>query len=185
MIPSDHFVRFYNEVFKFLDEQDGLQAYYEEISRHQELHCLRLFMEKGLEGMEEYWGHIRVEENCISTSWIEDGVRYSHMSRCPSLSKVLDNDAAPCAKYCLHCPGWVAPLMTKCGFYYIKYLRALDQPECYSVNSEDREKVEAIRQDLIRQGFRYIFTNLDDAAEVEANREKRHRLAAGKASAAK
>ena len=43
MIPSDHFVRFYNEVFKFLDNQGGLEAYYEEISRHQELHCLQLF----------------------------------------------------------------------------------------------------------------------------------------------
>ena len=34
---------------------------------------------------------------------------------------------------------------------------------------------EAIRQDLIRQGFKYIFTNLDDSAEVEKNRKKRHR----------
>ena len=25
MIPSDHFVRFYNEVFKFLDEKNGLE----------------------------------------------------------------------------------------------------------------------------------------------------------------
>ena len=33
MIPSDHFVRFYNEVFKFLDERGGLEGYYKEISR--------------------------------------------------------------------------------------------------------------------------------------------------------
>ena len=63
MIPSDHFVRFYNEVFKFLDERDALKPYYLEISRHQELHCYDLFMRKGLQGMEEYWGNIRVEEN--------------------------------------------------------------------------------------------------------------------------
>ena len=176
MIPSDHFVRFYNEVFKFLDAQGGLEAYYEKISRHQELHCMKLFMEKGLQGMEEYWGTIRVEENCICTSYIKDDVRYSHMSRCPSLSKVLDSDAEPCRKYCLHCPGWVAPLMTKCGFYYIKYLRALDQPECYSVFSECKDKIESIRQDLIRQGFKYIFSNLDNFAEVEKNRKKRHQL---------
>ena len=179
MIPSDHFVRFYNEVFKFLDEKNGLQAYYEEISRHQELHCLQCFMEKGLEGMEEYWGNIRVEENCVCSSRIEDGVRYSHMQKCPSLTKVLDNDAEPCAKYCLHCPGWVCPLMTKCGFYYIKYQRALDRPECYSVFSEYREKIEAIRQDLIRQGFKYIFSNLDDSGQVEANRQKRIQQHAG------
>ena len=35
MIPSDHFVRFYNEVFKFLDEQNGLEKYYHHISKHQ------------------------------------------------------------------------------------------------------------------------------------------------------
>ena len=175
MIPSDHFVRFYNEVFKFLDEQNGLKPYYEEISRHQERHCLKLFMEKGLLGMEEYWGTIRVEENCICTSFIKDEVRYSHMSRCPSLSKVLDSDAEPCRKYCLHCPGWIAPLMTKCGFYYMKYLRALDQPECYSVFSEYKDKIEAVRRDLVRQGFEHIYSNLDDSAEVEKNRKKRHR----------
>ena len=176
MIPSDHFVRFYNEVFKFLDEQNGLKPYYEEISRHQERHCLKLFMEKGLLGMEEYWGTIRVEENCVCTSYIEDGVRYSHMSRCPSLSKVLDNDAEPCRKYCLHCPGWVAPLMTKCGFYHIRWQRALDQPECYSASSEYKDKIEAIRQDLVRQGFKYIFSNLDDSEVVETNRKKRHQI---------
>ena len=176
MIPSDHFVRFYNEVFKFLDEQNELQAYYEEISRHQELHCLRCFMEKGLEGMEEYWGHIRVEENCVSTSWIKDDVRYSHMKKCPSLTKVLDNDAAPCKKYCLHCIGWMAPLMTQCGFYCLKYQQALDRPECYSAISEHRDKIEAVRQDAIRQGFKYIFSNLDDAVHVETNREKRIQL---------
>ena len=47
MIPSDHFVRFYNEVFKFLDEHNALDPYYREISRHQELHCLELFRDKG------------------------------------------------------------------------------------------------------------------------------------------
>ena len=49
MIPSDHFVRFYNEVFKFLDEHDGLNEYYQEISRHQDFHCLELFRTKGLQ----------------------------------------------------------------------------------------------------------------------------------------
>ena len=48
MIPSDHFVRFYNEVFKFLDEKNGLEKYYLHISKHQELHCLELFTEKDI-----------------------------------------------------------------------------------------------------------------------------------------
>ncbi|MBO5668577.1 MAG: hypothetical protein J6S43_05575 [Lentisphaeria bacterium] len=173
MIPSDHFVRFYNEVFKFLDARNGLEDYYLEISRHQEHHCLKHFMEKGLQGMEEYWGQIRVEENCIMSSEVVGDVRYSHMKKCPSLSKVLDNDAEPCEKYCLHCPGWVAPLMTKCGFYYIKYLRALDVPECGSVFSDNLEKISAIRQNLKRDGFKYIFDNFDQREEVEVNKQER------------
>lgn len=173
MIPSDHFVRFYNEVFKFLDKENGLEKYYLEISRHQELHCYDCFIKKGLEGMEEYWGHIRVEENCILNSCIEGRVRYTHMKRCPSLTKVLDNDAGACEKYCLHCPGWVSPLMTKCGFYYIKYQRALDIPECFGACSEYREEIEKIRNEAERQGFKYIFSNLHEFETVEKNRAYR------------
>ena len=173
MIPSDHFVRFYNEVFKFLDQKNGLEDYYLEISRHQEFHCYKCFMEEGLEGMEKYWGHIRVEENCVMSSGINDGVRYSHMEKCPSLTKNLDNDAGLCEKYCLHCPGWVMPLATKCGFYFIKYLRGLDTAECYSAFSEDREKIEALKAEVTEKGFKYIFDNLDQAGTVEANKQIR------------
>jgi len=61
MIPSDHFVRFYNEVFKFLDERGGLQSFFLEISRHQELHCLELYRALGIRGMYEYYQKIRKE----------------------------------------------------------------------------------------------------------------------------
>ena len=66
MIPSDHFVRFYNEVFKYLENagEGELQKYWLEISHHQERHCLELFKTKGLQGMYDYWEHIRIEENC-------------------------------------------------------------------------------------------------------------------------
>ena len=30
MIPSDHFVRFYNEVFKFLAQKQELDSYYKQ-----------------------------------------------------------------------------------------------------------------------------------------------------------
>lgn len=176
MIPSDHFVRFYGEVFKFLEEKNGLEEYYREISRHQELHCYELFMEKGLEGMEEYWGHIHVEENCVASSGIEDGVRHSFMQRCPSLSKVMDNDAGLCQIYCLHCPGWCLPLMTKCGFYEVYDIIGFNDPRCRSIHTEDREKAEAIRRKWLEEGSdpAYIFTNLDEWEKVEANKKIRH-----------
>lgn len=116
MIPSDHFVRFYNEVFKFLDEKNALDGFYREISRHQELHCLELFKARGLRGMYEYWDRIRIEENCeMSLELLPDRLVLT-MHRCPSLSKAIDNDAGPCEKYCDHCPGWVLPLLEKAGY---------------------------------------------------------------------
>ena len=52
MIPSDHFTRFYNEVFKFLEKQgeEDLQAYWLEISKNQEKHTLEQVL---LEYMQE------------------------------------------------------------------------------------------------------------------------------------
>ncbi len=147
MIPSDHFVRFYNEVFKFLESRNGLLQYYQEISRHQEFHCLELFREKGLEGMDEYWGKIKVEENCDCEGGISDGVRWGHMKKCPSLSKILDSDAKPCNNYCEHCPGWVLPLLTKCGFYSVYNMMAPDKPECYFIITADLEKARVIYRD--------------------------------------
>ena len=118
MIPSDHFVRFYNEVFKFLDKQDdgALEKYYLEISRHQELHCLELFKTKGLQGMYDYWEHIRIEENCDLTLNLQPDCLVLTMNKCPSLSKAIDNDAGLCLKYCDHCPGWIVPLLKKAGY---------------------------------------------------------------------
>ena len=57
MIPSDHFTRFYNEVFKFLERQGekDLDDYFLEISKNQENHILHLIEEKGFEGMHQYW----------------------------------------------------------------------------------------------------------------------------------
>ena len=113
MIPSDHFTRFYNEVFKFLEDQgeEHLEAYWLEISKNQEKHTLELFKEKGLKGMYEYWDHIRIEENCDMDLKLDDEKLELRMNVCPSLSKVLDNDAEPMKRYCDHCAGWILSLI--------------------------------------------------------------------------
>lgn len=132
MIPSDHFVKFYNEVFKFLVAKgpEELRRYYDEISHHQELHCLKLFQEKGLQGMYDYWEHIRIEENCGMTLTNNGDELILSMTDCPSLGKVLDNDAGPCHQYCDHCPGWVLPLLTKANVFAVYNLIARDIPKC-------------------------------------------------------
>ncbi len=152
MIPSDHFVMFYNEMFKFLEEQgDGeLRKYYDEISRHQEIHCLELFKTKGLQGMYEYWDHIRIEENCGLELELQPGRFTMRMTKCPSLGKILHSDGGPAKCYCLHCAGWIAPIMTKAGFYYINDLISLTEPVCDTYVFESREEAEKCRAEILK-----------------------------------
>ena len=148
MIPSDHFVRFYNEVFKFLDERNALEPYYREISRHQELHCLELFRDKGLRGVCEYYRKIYKEENCQGEIVLNGHELKLAMDRCPSLSKALDNDAGACPKYCLHCPGWTTGLYRKAGLYQIYDLMGLDNPQCCEWIYDDRDAAERKYREL-------------------------------------
>ncbi|WP_306118955.1 MULTISPECIES: hypothetical protein [unclassified Roseitalea] len=148
MIPSDHFTRFYNEVFKFLEARSeaDLQDYWLAISANQERHTLDLFRQQGLAGMEQYWLHIREEENCDldierGDEWLE-----LRMKKCPSLSKVLDNDAEPMGRYCDHCAGWIGPIMDKLGYHLVYDVIDRKQPQC-----------------VMR-----VFTDAETAAEVEA-----------------
>lgn len=150
MIPSDHFVRFYNEVFKFLDEKDGLQEYYLEISRHQEFHCLKDFREKGLRGVYDYYLKIRKEENCDLDIILNDDELILKMNTCPSLSKAIDNDAGVCPKYCLHCPGWTAPLYQKAGLYQIFDVMGIENPQCIEWIYEAPERAKAKYKELLK-----------------------------------
>ena len=152
MIPSDHFVRFYNEVFKYLDEQNGLEEYYLHISRHQEFHCLEEFSSRKLQGVYDYYVKIRKEENCGMDLEFCDGGLKLDMKHCPSLSKAIDNDAGVCSKYCLHCPGWTMPLYTKAGLYKITNLYALDEPRCTTWLFEDIESAAKKYEELVRNG---------------------------------
>ena len=146
MIPSDHFVRFYNEVFKFLDEKGDLEEYYLHISRHQEFHCLDLFREKGVAGIYEYYLKIRKEENCDLDIELKEHELYFFMRKCPSLSKAIDNDAGACPKYCLHCAGWLIPLLTKAGLFVIYDMMPPDVPQCRMWIYDDRKYAENARK---------------------------------------
>ena len=132
MIPSDHFVKFYSEVFKYLQKQGkaAVDEYYTTIAEHQKTHCLKLFQEKGIEGMKEYWDHIIIEENCDADSFIQNKSYTFYMNGCPSLGKVLDNDAGVCDIYCDHCPGWILPVMSACNHYCVYDMIASDIPRC-------------------------------------------------------
>lgn len=146
MIPSDHFVKFYAEVFKYLKGkgQAAIDEYYNTIARHQITHCGELFKAKGLAGMKEYWDRIIFEENCDADAVLCEGKSYTfYMHGCPSLGKVLDNDAGACDIYCDHCPGWVLPVMSDAGFYCVYDLVRSDIPRCILKAFEKLEDAQA------------------------------------------
>ena len=163
MIPSDHFVKFYNEVFKFLDSRNSgeLGKYYQLVSGNQEFHCLELFRKKGLAGMYEYWEHIRIEENCDMEISLEPEYFHCQMKVCPSLSKITDNDGGACSKYCDHCPGWILPLMTKAGFFVVYNIIDRTKPVCEFFVYKDAacarkkraELLEVYDKDVIKYNF--------------------------------
>ena len=162
MIPSDHFVLFYNEVFKFISAKGKaeLEKYYLRVSKNQEFHCLELFRQKGLQGMYEYWEHIRIEENCDMTNRLQDDCYSFEFHSCPSLSKVVDNDAGACPGYCNHCPGWIMPIMTKAGFYAVYNLIDRKQPRCEMYVFREKDKAISKAGELTeRYGSDVILTN--------------------------
>ncbi len=156
MIPSDHFTRFYNEVFKFLESQgeEALEAYFLEISKNQERHILDLIQTKGLQGMYEYWSVIEEEENCDMDLVIDEDHIELTMNKCPSLSKVMDNDAAPMGRYCDHCAGWVGPIMDKTGYHLVYDVISRTEPRCVMRVFKDAEQArEAEKQVKLLMGW--------------------------------
>ena len=149
MIPSDHFTRFYNEVFKFLETQGQahLDAYFLEISRNQENHILELIRTEGFAGMYRYWSVIRDEENCELDLGYDDDRFELRMNLCPSLTKAQDNDAATWARYCDHCAGWIGPIMDKTGYHLVYDVIDRDKPQCVMRIFKDAEKAREAERD--------------------------------------
>ena len=98
---------------------DALDSYYARVADRQAYFTLEAFERDGLKGMYDYWERIRIEENCDMTHEYDDTCYHCHMNTCPSLSKVLDNDAEPCGRYCDHCPGWVGRVIAMADHFLI------------------------------------------------------------------
>ena len=145
MIPSDHFVRFYNEVFKALMERgyDDFVDYWRELGRLQSIELTEKFRQGGLQACYDYWCRIRDEENCDADVRLTEDYFELRMHVCPSLAKVLDNDAEPCALYCDHCMGWIEPAVTAAGLYPVNDMESRTEPHCVFRIYADRDKAEA------------------------------------------
>ncbi|NLL84049.1 MAG: hypothetical protein GX230_07400 [Lentisphaerae bacterium] len=132
MIPSDHFVRFYNEVFKSLEEKgrEHLEAYWHELGLLQRRELEERFRKGGLQACYDYWSQILEEEDCKGSVRLTEDFFEFDMERCPSLSKVQDNDATPSPHYCDHCPGWVDPVLRAAGLYPANDIISRTEPRC-------------------------------------------------------
>ena len=142
MLPSDHFVRMYNELFKMLKDRsmEDIKKYWLEVSSLQKS-LLGPYIEKdGLEGMRKYWDHIRIEENCEMDLEVTEDYFEFVMKKCPSLSKNLDNDAGLCELYCDHCAGWINPVIRSFGYYPVYDMISRTKPVCRFRAYRDIEK---------------------------------------------
>jgi hypothetical protein len=148
MIPSDHFVRFYNEVFKALQAlgHSHLRDYWRELGRLQTAELAERFRAGGLQACYAYWSRIVHEENCEADLSLEPDYFELRMRQCPSLSKVLDNDAAACPLYCDHCMGWIEPVMQAAGLYGVMDMESRSEPHCRFRVYTDPAKARAFEQ---------------------------------------
>ena len=151
MIPSDHFVKFYNEIFKYLEKKgpEELDRYYARVADRQAYFTLDAFRRDGLKGMYDYWSRIKVEENCDMDLVLTDGCLEGRMNVCPSLSKVLDNDAAPCRVYCDHCPGWCGRVIAQAGHFMVYDIVSRKEPKCVLYIYSDRARAAAKYAELV------------------------------------
>jgi len=151
MIPSDHYVRFYNEGFKALRELGGehLQDYWREIGRIKIRNYAEAFREGGLRAAYDYWQRTSETENCRGELILTDDYFEFRMDRCPSVTKILDNDAAPCELYCDHCMGWIEPLMNASGLHAVMDMESRSEPHCRFRIYKDKKKAEPFAQKAV------------------------------------
>lgn len=172
MFPSDHFVMFYNEIFKFLAKQGpkALDRFYERVAARQGNFTLDLYRRQGLAGVHEYYCRIRREENCDLDLELSDGCLRLLMNKCPSLSKAKESDAGASPVYCDHCPGWCMRVLTRAGIWEVYDLISRDEPTCDEWMFTDRDRCRAKYRELVaKRGPDLVRTNVDDVPPFLTN----------------
>jgi hypothetical protein len=120
MIGCYDFCGHYEWTFEWLEQRfgrDALLSYWREaIAGDSQIHAAMLIQKKGVEGMEEYWGHTLAEEGAGYTS-VRSGDSFRlDMHDCPSKGFLIANGLENYHDYCDHCIGWIGPVMEKVGY---------------------------------------------------------------------
>ena len=174
MIPSDHFVRFYNEVFKVLMEKsyDDFIGYWRQLGKIQTIELTEKFRKGGLQACYDYWSRIRDEENCDADVTLTDDYFEFRQNVCPSLAKALDNDAETCEIYCDHCMAWIEPAVTAAGLYPTNDMESRTEPYCVFRIYTDKDKAEAFIADAVLPAHPYDDPEVQKACQRAAEKKR-------------
>mgnify|MGYP001814794541 CR=1 FL=1 len=143
MLGVQDFIGYYDWTFEYLRRNHGEQAVLDywgkAIAFDSQRHARQLFLEKGFEGMYEYWAHtLEMEEAGYTFDRGEDYFR-TDMFDCPSKGHLIQRDLEAYHDYCEHCMGWIGPLLGTTGFVVDHEHNHLGQ--CYWEMHRDTETV--------------------------------------------
>ncbi len=120
MIGVQDFCGHYDWTFEYIRRtfgEEALSRYWSEaIAFDSQSHALELIRGKGLDGMEEYWGHTLTQEEAGYSITRTDAVFRIDMQACPSKGFLNDNNLHAYEDYCSHCMGWIGPVAERAGF---------------------------------------------------------------------
>lgn len=115
MLGVQDFIGYYDWTFEYLRRKYGegtVQDYWGKPKPH----LIRLFQEKGFDGMYEYWFHTLEMEEAGYTLDQTEGYFRIDMFDCPSKGFLIRHGLEAYHDYCEHCMGWINPLMETAGF---------------------------------------------------------------------
>jgi hypothetical protein len=120
MLGAYDFCGHYEWTFAWLAQRGGkalLSEYWDQaIHRDSQRHASALILEKGIEGMKEYWGHTLAEEGGGHKTTATEDVFRIDIHDCPSKGFLLRNHLEQHPDYCDHCMGWIGPMLKRAGF---------------------------------------------------------------------
>ena len=120
MISCTEFIWTYNELFTFLEDEDGEEKLIEFWTGIKDnfLGNLKDYIEEdGLKGMKRYWEHTLGEEGGRSILTLHDDMFIIDMHDCPSAKLIHQaGRVTPCTSYCEHCRWLYPPLIREYGY---------------------------------------------------------------------
>jgi hypothetical protein len=120
MIGVYDFCGHYEWTFEWLKQKGGetlVREHWDQaIHLDSQSHAAALILQKGIQGMKEYWGHTLECEGAGFHTTATEKVFRIDMHNCPSKGFLLRNGLEQYHDYCDHCIGWIGPLLKRAGF---------------------------------------------------------------------